>query len=167
MDSSSTQRLIKKMLASSELMPETREELQEYLDDLEKGSLHPDDASYVEGLARRLGFAEGGVPAAGLGAGSGDDDDDDGGYIGNERASDTAAAVQAEMALRKVEQARSLVARLREPAAGDTEASNAATLDELDRALGDAAEALRRAAGARARERRRRCMSRGRVFRNR
>jgi hypothetical protein len=145
MDSSSTQRLIKKMLASSELMPETREELQEYLDDLEKGSLHPDDASYVEGLARRLGFAEGGAPAAGLGAGSGDDDDDDdGGYIGNERASDTAAAVQAEMALRKVEQARSLVARLREPAAGDTEASNAATLDELDRALGDAAEALRR-----------------------
>lgn len=144
MDASSTQRLIKKMLASSDLMPETREELQEYLDDLEKGSLHPDDARYVDGLARRLGFADGGARPAGA-AGEADDDDDEGSaFIGNERASDTAAAVQAEMALRKVEQARSLVARLREPAAGDTEASSAATLDELEKALGDAAEALRR-----------------------
>jgi len=145
MDASSTQRLIKKMLESRELMPETREELQEHLDDLEKGSLHPDDARYIEGLARRLGFAEGGA-AARQGGSSGDADDDGGSFIGEERASDTAAAVQAEIALRKVEQARALVARLRQaPADGDAAGSEtAAPLDELDAALGEAAQALQR-----------------------
>ena len=145
MDASSTQRLIKKMLESRELMPETREELQEHLDDLEKGSLHPDDARYIEGLARRLGFAEGGA-AARQGGSGGDADDDGGSFIGEERASDTAAAVQAEIALRKVEQARALVARLRQaPADGDAPGSEtAATLDELEAALGEAAQALQR-----------------------
>jgi hypothetical protein len=147
MDASSTQRLIKRMLDSRELMPETREELEEHLAELEKGALHDDDARYIEGLARRLGFAEGGAPPAAASGYSGDDADDDGGsFIGNERASDTAAAVQAEMALRKIEQARTLVARLRQvPAAADTAGSETAgTLDELDAALGDAAKALQR-----------------------
>lgn len=147
MDTSQTQRLIKKMLASSELMPETREELQENLDELERGSLHPEDARYIEGLAKRLGFAEGGTPPAS----ANDDGDDDGGsdgvYYGNERASDTAAAVQAEIALRKVEQARDLVERLRNPPAEDGELDAAkaeAILAEIDTALTDAAEALKR-----------------------
>jgi len=144
MDASSTQRLIKRMLDSRELMPETREELEEHLAELEKGALHDDDAHYIEGLARRLGFAEGGTPAAESGGSGHDADDDGGGFIGNERASDTAAAVQAEIALRKVEQARALVARLRQ-APGDAAGSEtAATLDELDAALGDAAQALQR-----------------------
>jgi hypothetical protein len=147
MDTSQTQRLIKKMLASSDLMPETREELQEHLDDLEKGSLHADDARYIEGLARRLGFAEGsGAPAS---SGDADDDGDgDGGvFYGNERASDTAAAVQAEIALRKVEQARDLIAGLRAPAGGEAApdaAATDATLAEVDTVLADAAEALKR-----------------------
>ena len=76
MDASSLQRLIKKMLDSRDLMPETREELEEYRAELEKGTLHPDDASYVEGLARRLGYAEGGSGAAGGGAARDDDDED-------------------------------------------------------------------------------------------
>lgn len=149
MDTSQTQRLIKKMLASPELMPETREELQENLDELEKGSLHPEDARYIEGLARRLGFAEGGSPPASANDDNDDDDlgGDDGVYYGNERASDTAAAVQAEIALRKVEQARDLVERLRNPPPEDGELDAAkaeATLAEIDTALADAAEALKR-----------------------
>jgi len=145
MDTNQTQRLIKKMLGKPDLMPETREELQDHLNELEKGSLHPDDALYIEGLARRLGFAEGGgAPAA-----DNDDGDDDGGgngvFYGNERASDTAAAVQSEMALRKIEQARDLIVQLRTPpaesAAPDAAASQA-ILDEIDGALAEAAEAL-------------------------
>jgi len=151
MDASSTQRLIKKMLDSRELMPETREELEEHLAELEKGALHADDAHYIEGLARRLGFSEGGAPATGPAGAANDDDDGGGAFIGNERATDTAAAVQVEMALRKVEQAQALVARLRQmpPAADDTASGGAAgetaaTLNELETTLGDAAKALRR-----------------------
>jgi len=150
MDASSTQRLIKKMLDSRELMPETREELEEHLAELEKGALHADDARYIEGLARRLGFAEGGAPEAGSSGGAASDDDDGGSFVGNERAADTAAAVQVEMALRKVEQAQALVARLREtpaagsPADGGTAGETTATLTELDTVLNEAAKALRR-----------------------
>jgi hypothetical protein len=126
-------------------MPETREELQDHLDELEKGSLHPEDARYIEGLARRLGLAEGGTPPA-----SEDGDDDDGGdsvFYGNERASDTAAVVQAEIALRKIEQARDLIAGLRAPqaeGAAPDAAANEATLSEIDGTLAEAAEALTR-----------------------
>ena len=63
MDANRTRRLIKTMLDSRSLMPETREELAEYLADLDKGELHADDAAYIEGLARRLGHAAGGAPA--------------------------------------------------------------------------------------------------------
>ncbi len=136
MDATTTRRLIKKMLDSRDLMPETREELAEYLSDLDKGALHADDAVYIHGLARRLGHADGGRPADpyaaeavgdGLAEDFSDDDDGDG----------TLAAVQAEIALRAVTQAQALAARLRTAGPGD-----AATLDELEKALGDAAEAL-------------------------
>lgn len=135
MDATTTRRLIKKMLDSRDLMPETREELAEYLSDLDKGTLHADDAVYIQGLARRLGHADGGRPADPYAAEAmGDslaedfsDDDGDG----------TAAAVQAEIALRAVAQAQALAARLRAAGPGDT-----ATLDALEKALGEAAEAL-------------------------
>ena len=140
MDSSSLQRLIKKMLDSSDLMPETREELEEYLTDLNNGTLHADDASYIEGLARRLGYAEGGAPPSG-GSAAGDDDGDSGFFPTDQRASDTAAAVQAEMALRKVEQARALLAQLRQPQEG---IPSPALLEEIDKAHAEASDALQR-----------------------
>lgn len=146
MDANRTRRLIKTMLDSRSLMPETREELAEYLADLDKGELHADDAAYIEGLARRLGHAAGGAPAN---SNAPDDTDD---TLPDEFAADedeefsaTAAAVQAEVALRAIEQARTLVARLREPKAeGETAGPDAPTLDEIDKALGDAADALTR-----------------------
>ncbi|MEJ2760356.1 MAG: hypothetical protein P8126_02130 [Gammaproteobacteria bacterium] len=141
MDVSTTRSLIKKMLDSRDLMPETREELAEYLADLDKDGLHPDDVSYVYGLARRLGYSEAGVPAdpyaaEAMGDSLGEDFADT-----DEGESDTAAAVQAEIALRAVEQARALVTRMRE-AGPDGAGADAATLDELDHALGEAAAAL-------------------------
>ncbi len=139
MDVSTTRRLIKKMLDSRDLMPETREELAEYLADMDKGELHSDDVAYIFGLARRLGHSEAGVPAdpyaaEAMGDSLGEDFDDDG-------DSDTAAAVQAEIALRAVEQAQAVVARMREAGASGAGA-DAATLEELDKALGEAAQAL-------------------------
>lgn len=141
MDVSTTRNLIKKMLDSRDLMPETREELAEYLADLDKDALHADDVSYVYGLARRLGYSEAGVPAdpyaaEAMGDSLGEDFAD-----GDEGESDTAAAVQAEIALRAVEQARALVTRMRE-AGPDGAGADAATLDELEEALGEAAAAL-------------------------
>ena len=146
MDATHTRRLIKKMLDSRALLPETREELSEYLADLDKGELRPDDAAYVEGLARRLGHASGGAPADSNASDSADDalpgdfpgEDDD-------EFSVTAAAVQAEVALRAIERARTLVAKLREPKPeGNAADAGAATLDEIEKMLGDAAEALTR-----------------------
>jgi hypothetical protein len=147
MDASHTRRLIKKLLDSRELMPDTREDLADHLSDLEKGALHADDASYVEALARRLGIAAGGTPAAANDSETEDDepaedfaldaeDDDDPAGM-----TDTAAAVQMEIALRAIEQARDIAARLRAPAAEGVGADSAA-LDELDTALGEAADAL-------------------------
>ena len=49
------------------------------------------------------------------------------------------------MALRAIEQARTLVARLREPKPeGEAAGPDAPTLDEIEKALGDAADALTR-----------------------
>ena len=146
MDANRTRRLIKTMLDSRSLMPETREELAEYLADLDKGELHADDAAYIEGLARRLGLAAGGAPANSNALDATDDtlpdefaDDED------EEFSAAAAAVQAEVALRAIEQARTLVARLRGPTPeGGAAGPDAPTLDEIEKALGDAADALTR-----------------------
>ena len=151
MDANETKRLIKRMLDKGDLMPETREDLEDHLADLDKGTLHPEDAAYVEGLARRLGFAGGGAPPVARDDDD-DEDDDDGVFFGDERESDTAAAVQAEIALRKVNQARELTNRLREmheaemPEGTTVErpAGEAATLAELQQALDEAAEALER-----------------------
>ncbi|MGH6619421.1 MAG: hypothetical protein ACREF6_07745 [Alphaproteobacteria bacterium] len=150
MDATNTRRLIKKMLDSRGLMPETREELADYISDIDKGELRPDDAAYVEGLARRLGLAAGGAPAnphAADAVGDDLDDDLDEDFPGGDDADfgDTAAAAQAEIALRAIEQARALLARLREPKAeeaGSGAQADTATLDEIEKALGDAAEAL-------------------------
>lgn len=163
MDANETKRLIKRMLEKGDLMPETREDLEDHLADLDKGTLHPEDAAYVESLARRLGFAGGGPPpAAGDDDDGDDDDDDDDVFFGDEPESDTAAAVQAEIALRKVNQARDLTARLREmreaetpdgptaetpsaeAASAEAASAEAATLAELQQALDEAADALQR-----------------------
>lgn len=145
MDANYTRRLIKKMLDSRDLMPETREELAEYLSDLDKGELRPDDAAYVEGLARRLGLAAGGAPADPYAAEAvGDNLAED--FPGDdEDFGDTAFAVQAEIALRAIERARALLAQLRKPKAEEAApGTDLATLDEIEQALGDAAEALTR-----------------------
>jgi len=45
------------MLDSGDLLPETVEELQEYLGEIDRaGSLDPTDTDYVHGLAQRLGI---------------------------------------------------------------------------------------------------------------
>ena len=93
MTATETKTLIKTLLAKGDLMPETREELREYLDEVERGPLDKMDEDYVRGLARRLGVASGGAAAAGGAATAGgataaggaapasvsdaDDDDDD------------------------------------------------------------------------------------------
>ena len=73
MSATDTKSLIKTLLAKSDLMPETEEELREYLEEVERGPLDKMDEDYVHGLARRLGVASGGAaPAAGPDA---DDED--------------------------------------------------------------------------------------------
>ena len=46
-------------------MPETEEELQEYLEEVERGPLDKMDEDYIHGLARRLGVASGGAAPSG------------------------------------------------------------------------------------------------------
>jgi hypothetical protein len=143
MDASHTRRLIKKLLDSRALMPETREELADHLSELEKGQLHADDAAYVDALARRLGIAAGAAPVAANDSEAEDDEPVEDFAVDLEDEDDpidTAAAVQMEIALRAIEQARSAAARLRMPAAEG--GADSAALDELDTALGEAADAL-------------------------
>src|SRR3546814_2129453 len=63
MTESTTRRLIEAMLNSRKVNPDTRSELEEYLGDIVRGELHPDDARYVAALARRLGFDDAGTAA--------------------------------------------------------------------------------------------------------
>jgi hypothetical protein len=149
MDANHMRRLIKQMLDGRSLMPETREELGEYLSDLDKGALHPDDAAYIEELARRLGHGAVGAAANSNAADSPDDDLADGFPAIDDEDHDgfgvTAAAVQAEVALRAIEQARTLLATLQaQRAGGDAANPDAPTLNEIEKALGDAADALTR-----------------------
>lgn len=60
MNPTATRRLIRRMLDSRTLLPETAEELKEYLQDLDRGALDPADDAYVHQLAHRLGLARGG-----------------------------------------------------------------------------------------------------------
>jgi len=86
MSATDTKSLIKTLLAKSDLLPETEEELREYLEEVERGPLDKMDEDYVLGLARRLGVAPGGAAPSGAApaarsepdadAGDGDDDGD-------------------------------------------------------------------------------------------
>ena len=59
-----TRQLIRRILDKGGLLPETVDDLQDYLEEIDKkGSLDPMDADYVQGLARRLGIAGKGAQA--------------------------------------------------------------------------------------------------------
>ncbi len=154
MDANHTRRLIQKMLQKGDLMPETVEELQDFLADLDKGELDRADAKYIEGLAQRLGLGSGGPAPAN--DDSDDDDDDDLDFDAAEDDDDLAEAeariaelesnlaAQQEMA----EIASAAVGRAQELSAGlrDGENADAEKLDALDAALTEAADALPRKA---------------------
>lgn len=155
MDANHTRRLIQKMLDKSDLMPETAEELQDYLSDLDKGDLDSNDARYIEGLAQRLGLSSGGPVPANDDADADDDDldfdaadDDDGGDLAEAETriadleSNLAAQQEmAEIAGAAVKRAQTVIAGLR-----DAENADAEKLDALDAALTEAADALPRKA---------------------
>ncbi len=149
MDANHTRRLIQTMLDKGDLMPETVEELQDYLSDLDKGELDSADARYIDGLAQRLGFSKG-APAPANDDSDADDDDldfdtaDDEDDLAEaetriaELESNLAAQQEmAEIAGAAVERAQGVVAGLRDAENADTE-----KLDALDAALTEAADAL-------------------------
>ena len=68
-------RLIDKILKIDDLMPSTREDLEDFKRDIAEGELSRDDREYIIALHERL--VSGGVPArAGTGASSEEEDDD-------------------------------------------------------------------------------------------
>ncbi len=78
MTATDTKSLIKTLLAKSDLLPETEEDLREYLEEAERGPLDKMDEDYVHGLARRLGVATDGAAAvAAVGPDGTDEEDDD------------------------------------------------------------------------------------------
>lgn len=149
MDANHTRRLIQTMLDKGDLMPETVEELQDYLADLDKGELDSADAKYIDGLAQRLGFSKGGPAPANDDIDADDDDlDFDAADEDDELAEaesriaelETNIAAQqemAEIASAAVGRAQELVASLR-----DAENADGEKLDALDAALTEAADAL-------------------------
>ena len=153
MDANQTRRLIQTMLDKADLLPETAEELQDFLADLDKGDLDSADAKYVQGLAQRLGFNSGApAPANDDGDEIDDDldfdpaDDDDDLTEAHSRIADlesnlAAQQEMAEIAGTAVERAQAVVAGLR-----DAENADAEKLDALDAALTEAAESLPRKA---------------------
>ena len=153
MDANQTRRLIQTMLDKADLLPETAEELEDFLADLDKGDLDSADAKYVQGLAQRLGFSSGApAPANDDGDDIDDDldfdpaDDDDDLAEAQSRIADLESylAAQQEMAEisgTAVERAQAVVAELR-----DAENPDAEKLDALDAALTEAAESLPRKA---------------------
>ena len=176
MNASQTKTLIRKMIDSGKLMPETVEEMEDYLDDLSKGSLDKMDAQYVEGLARRLGFLTGkGGPASDAGDATdaeedadedgdeafddgfvddfgddfGDGDDETAERIAELEARLADAAASAAAARDAIDRAQSLVDGLKGAATGEDTTPGAGsmealrkTVEELDAALAQAAEAL-------------------------
>lgn len=151
MDANHTRRLIKTMLDKGDLMPETVEELQDYLADLEKGELDSADAKYIDGLAQRLGFGTGGPAPANDDADDADDDDLDFDAADDDdddlaEAEDRIAELETNMAAQQemaevasaaVARAQALTADLR-----GAENADAEKLDALDAALKEAADAL-------------------------
>ena len=149
MDANHTRRLIQTMLDKGDLMPETVEELQDYLSDLDKGELDTADAKYIDGLAQRLGFSNGGPVAAN------DDQDADDGDLDFDAADDDDALAEAESRIAELESnlaaqqemaevASAAVGRAQEVIVGlrDAENADAEKLDALDAALKEAADAL-------------------------
>ncbi len=154
MDANHTRRLIQTMLDKGDLMPETVEELQDYLADLDKGDLDSADAKYIDGLAQRLGFSTGGPAPANddsddseddLDFDAADEDDDDlaeaESRIAELEANLAAQQEMAEIASAAVERAQTVIAGLR-----DAENADAEKLDALNAALTEAANALPRKA---------------------
>jgi uncharacterized coiled-coil protein SlyX len=153
MDANQTRRLIQTMLDKGDLMPETAEELQDYLADLDKGELNNEDAKYIEGLAQRLGFSKGGPAPANDDQDADEDDldfdaadEDDDLAEAESRIADlesnlAAQQEMAEIAGAAVERAQTVIAGLR-----DAENADAEKLDALDTALTEAADALPRKA---------------------
>lgn len=78
MSANDTKRLIKTMLDKGDLLPETEEELRDYLEALKQGPLDKMDESYIRGLARRLGGG-GSAPSA-----AEDEDDEEDEYDDDE-----------------------------------------------------------------------------------
>ena len=157
MTATDTKNLIKTLLAKSDLMPETKEELREYLEEVERGPLDKMDEDYVRGLARRLGVASGDAAAA---TGSDDDgDEDDDAPIAaaweddDDENDDRLAALEDEVAAARsaldgaaasVEQARQLLTTIYDADANtikDVDPADAAkALHGIDEALAAAAE---------------------------
>ena len=54
MSQNDTMKIIQSLLASKELSDDTREDLDDFEKDIEKGNLHKDDEAYVQALANRL-----------------------------------------------------------------------------------------------------------------
>ncbi len=154
MSATDTKSLIKTLLAKSDLMPETEEELREYLEEVERGPLDKMDEDYVHGLARRLGVASGGAaPAAGPDAddeddapvaAAWDDDDEDDDRLAELEDEVAAARSALDGAAASVEQARQLLATIYDAEANtikDVDPSDAAkALHGIDEALAMAAE---------------------------
>lgn len=119
MDTAQTRRLIKSMLDSGKLTPETRDEFKEYLDELAKGPLDAMDADYVHSLAQRLGFAGGGakaVTAANDDDADGDDDvwaADDDDWAADDDSDDDAAQEEIAALRSQIEEARAAVDKAR------------------------------------------------------
>jgi uncharacterized coiled-coil protein SlyX len=133
MNANTTRSLIKTMLASGELMPETVEELEEYLQEIDKGTLDAMDVDYVQGLAKRLGFAKGRAPAAAAAEAAEADEEAD------EDEADAAAerAAEADAAAERAEEAEVRVAALEA-----TLESREAALASVRQSIGDARERL-------------------------
>ena len=174
MNASQTKTLIRKMIDSGKLMPETIEEMEDYLDDLSKGSLDKMDAQYVEELARRLGFlASKGGPTSGAGdAADAEQDgeevpddvfvDDFGGDFNDEDGEDGEAAERiaglearladaaagAAAARDAIDRARSRVDGLKNAAAGEDTTPGAGSMEALRKTVEDLDAALAQAAEA-------------------
>jgi len=125
--------LIRQLLDRSDLRPETVEELQDCLEEIDsKGSLNRMDMDYVQGLTQRLGLKAGGKRGA----------------SGRSRTSATPANDSPGNARAPIARARDLVGMLYDPDDGlNTDVSDeraSEILEELLQSLNDAEAALPR-----------------------
>ena len=158
MDQNATRRLITSMRDSGKLLPETVEEMDDYLEELKDGPLDKMDTEYLQGLAQRLGFASGGTaPAAASDEDDADDDEagewaddvDDADDDALAEATDRIEALEARLAAAQtaVGRARDLFGEIKgAPDADKDESADAPAdsgpMDALGTALDEAADAL-------------------------